>query len=51
MKSCLAHLLAITSLLIASHAEARTIAWGTELESILLDSNGVTLDARSFAQW
>jgi hypothetical protein len=26
MKSCLARLLAITSLLIASHAEARTIA-------------------------
>ena len=35
----------LSLLVLGSSLQARTIAWGTELDSILLDSNGVTLDA------
>jgi hypothetical protein len=47
MKTLGSPLLILTLLCLAASpcAHARTIAWGSELDSILVDSNGVTLDA------
>ena len=38
-------LILASCLLLGSAVQARTIAWGTETDSILIDSNGTTLDA------
>ena len=45
MKTTILFITLASSLLLGTTAQGRTIAWGSEIDSILLDSSGVAMDA------